>query len=54
MTVSTNHVAFRDFGDYIGPAVVAHALRDVERLVSAVVELEDNGVGLATVGARMR
>ncbi len=51
MTVCTNHVA----GGYLIenglPVVVAEALGDIEVLVTEMVELEDERVGLSAVNA---
>jgi hypothetical protein len=44
MTVCTNDVAFGDLGEDGLPGAVAQALRDVEALLSEMVELEDERV----------
>jgi hypothetical protein len=51
MTVCTNHVALGDLIEDRLPFAVADAFGDVEVLGFEVVELEDQGVGLAAVDA---
>jgi hypothetical protein len=51
MTVCTNHLANVDLGEHRLPAAVAQASGDVEVLMPKMVELQDERVGLATVGA---
>ena len=52
MTVCTNDVALGDLVEHGVPVAVAQAFGDVEALVSHVVELEHNRIGLAAVSAR--
>jgi hypothetical protein len=52
MTVCTNDVALGDLGENGLPGAVAQALRDVEALLSEMVELEDERVGLSAIDAR--
>jgi hypothetical protein len=51
MTVCTNHVALGDLVEDRPPFAVADAFSDVEVLGLDVIELEDQGVGLAAVDA---
>ena len=53
MTVCTNHLARVDLVEDRLPVAVAQRGRDAEVLMPEVVELEDQGVGLAAVGAWM-
>jgi hypothetical protein len=53
MTISTNHVALCDLVQHSLPAVVAKPLGDIEVLVPKVVELENERICLAAIGARL-
>jgi hypothetical protein len=51
MTVCTNDVALCNLVEHVVPVSVSNAGRDPELLVSEMIELEDDRVGLATVDA---
>lgn len=53
VTVCTDYVALRHLGQKIGPTTVAQPTSDVERLVPAVVEFENEGIRLTAVNARV-
>ena len=52
MTVCTNHVALCHLVENALPGPVSKAIADAELLVSQMVELEHDRIGLATIGAR--
>lgn len=53
MTVCTNRVALCNLVEDRLPAAVTDAFGDVEPLVSKMVELEDQRIGLAAIDARV-
>ncbi len=53
VTVCTNDLALVDLGEDDGPGAVAEALGNAEGLVGQMVELENQRIALAAVGARM-
>ena len=53
VTIRAHHLALLDLLEDALPTAVGQACPDVEELVAKVIELEDDGVRLAAVGARM-
>jgi hypothetical protein len=53
MTVCTNHVALCHLVENALPSPVSKAVADAELLVSQMVELKDDRIGLAAVHARV-
>jgi hypothetical protein len=51
MTVCTNHVALCNLVEHVVPVAVPDAVRNPEFLVSQVVELKYDGIGLAAIYA---
>jgi hypothetical protein len=53
MTVCTNDLALGNLVQKHLPTTVSHAMRDVEQLLTQMIEFEDHGVSLATIAARV-
>jgi hypothetical protein len=54
VAVGADHLAFRDLLEDALPASVRERLRHIEALVAEVVELENDGVGLTAINARIQ
>lgn len=53
MAIRAHDLALLNFSEYYIPWPVLKVLPDVETLVAQVVEIEDHGIGLAAVDARV-
>ena len=53
MTVSADDLALLDLGEQLVPRLRDELVADVELLIAEVIELQDQGIGFATVSAWM-